>query len=638
MEFQFAFGNPTKKKGANMRSAKRAIGRKSKATKAKAKGRRNVSSKTAASVKKGAFKPSKRISSMLKVNPIKWVYQKTGAGKGPKLKFGKAGATVGEMKALKGGAATFKKKVGPRIQAAKKRLLSEKKKRESEIKSLQKKIAASKSARTKAMLKKKLASSKIDLNSHNLRWAKYKEAEKKFNTLQAKAKQAENDVKSFGKEADKMAAQGYVPYKSLGKDISETLQKEAKALEKALSGSKKGGKKVAKKKTTRKKASKKKASKKRATKKKSSKKKSKKKVTSKRKTKKKVSKKRRTKKRVTKKRKTKRKASKKRKSTKKRKTKKRKTTKKRKVSKKRKTKRKVSKKRKTKRKVSKKRKTKKRKSKKRKTKKKAKSRKAYKRVKAAKSYLAKLLSPPKGRKTKKGKVRGLKKGRTKKFGIKSGGRKNKRKYNVSVKRTNPVGGTMGKFGKLFEDYAKYTPMEAVGLGVGGGLHGLTNDMVLRRFPRIGEMLSALPGAKYYASSVVPLLAGIAANVVNKRFVKNAQLDLLAKGLIGSSVVGMGASSYNALFMSQAGMSGVDYTPMNGVDYTPLPMNGVDFTPLGESPLGQEESHADFGGVDFTPLGTNESPADFGAEESAADFGFEEGAADFGEYEDDMSEY
>lgn len=186
----------------------------------------------------------------------------------------------------------------------------------------------------------------------------------------------------------------------------------------------------------------------------------------------------------------------------------------------------------------------------------------------------------------------------------------------------------------------HTGAEAIGLAAGGMAHSGVNDLLVRYYPEMAAKIQARFGG--FAGVVGPLAAGLVLGLANRTGKSGVRSDMLAminKGIIGSAVVGMGATLYEATIAKKArayqemvadettdDMSGVDYTPLSGVDYTPL--DGVDYTPMGT-----EESAADFGQYD-NPLGAEESAADFGFEEGAADFGAEESAADFGMFDED----
>jgi len=201
-------------------------------------------------------------------------------------------------------------------------------------------------------------------------------------------------------------------------------------------------------------------------------------------------------------------------------------------------------------------------------------------------------------------------------------RTNPRKRRSVKRRRNPILGEEGMM-KAQNQFMRYFGMdmkEAGSLALGGATYGLVNSLLARFASPVHGALVKVP---VLGSALPTLLVGAVINYFGERQ-KMDILKTLGKGLIGSSVVGMGVNAaqmipglspqmagyeaapqmgYDAApqmgySRSGADFGGVDYTPdMRGVDYTP-DMSGVDYTPdmSGDADFGEyEESEADFGG-------------------------------------------
>ena len=240
----------------------------------------------------------------------------------------------------------------------------------------------------------------------------------------------------------------------------------------------------------------------------------------------------------------------------------------------------------------------------------------------AKSKLGKLL--------KKG---GLGKGRKKTIKTKA----NKRRYDIMVKRTNPsyslIESKKEGLSGMVQSYLQSDVQEMVGFAIGGFGHGLTNDMAVKL---VGDVLGqrallARVASMPMGDAVFPLMGiGIFGHVALKFIAPKVGLSKeyvskIIKGWAAATIVGTGIKAYDMVAPSifshraGAGMSGVDYTPMSGVDYTP--MSGVDYTPMGSDFYGEDDY---MGSLSVVDAGLDsESSADFGMEESPADFGMED---------------
>ena len=311
-----------------------------------------------------------------------------------------------------------------------------------------------------------------------------------------------------------------------------------------------------------------------------------------------VARKKTKKKKASKKKATRRKVSKKKVTKKKATSKKRKATKKR--SKKKSTRKKVSKKKS----VSKKASSKKRKTTKRKaTKKKAtRRRKSRKKSKSSKPNFFKTTTKRLGRRPKRATSysKAMKRVRS---ASKRGAIAKGKSRSVSYKRNAFLGGINMKLKNLL----KHDVMEAGGLFVGGFGHGAVNDAFSRYAPGLADMIGKWGGR--FSGSLLPLLVGIGAGAANKK-IKNQYLESFAKGLIGSSVVGIGATAYEVVRpgSTMSGKFAHDYPGLEG-EYSQLGYDDSDYVVGGEySQMGATAS------MSFDSIESEtESGEDFGME-------------------------
>jgi len=190
--------------------------------------------------------------------------------------------------------------------------------------------------------------------------------------------------------------------------------------------------------------------------------------------------------------------------------------------------------------------------------------------------------------------------------------KRKKRKKAMKKRRNPG---LGDMQSTVQKFIGMDLKEAGSLALGGATYGAVNAGLARFAAPVHNILVKIP---VIGSAMPTLVVGGLLNFFGER--QNMEiLKTLGKGLIGSSVVGMGVNAaqmvpglkpmagydvpqlgYSAPQLgSNADFGGVDYTPdMAGVDYTP-DMSGVDYTPdMGyDADFGEyEESDADFGGI------------------------------------------
>jgi len=192
----------------------------------------------------------------------------------------------------------------------------------------------------------------------------------------------------------------------------------------------------------------------------------------------------------------------------------------------------------------------------------------------------------------------------------------RKKRKVMKRKRNPMIGGASVQAQV-EKYLGMDLKEAGSLALGGATYGAVNSALARFAAPVHNILIKVP---VIGSAMPTLMVGAVLNFFGERQSMDI-LKTLGKGLIGSSVVGMGVNAsqmvpglkpaelagYDAPQLGYAApqlgydadFGGVDYTPdMSGVDYTP-DMSGVDYTPdMGsDADFGEyEESDADFGGI------------------------------------------
>ncbi len=170
---------------------------------------------------------------------------------------------------------------------------------------------------------------------------------------------------------------------------------------------------------------------------------------------------------------------------------------------------------------------------------------------------------------------------------------------------------------MFEQWTGHSVVEAGGLAVGGALYGAANGL-LSRIPVVKTAHAALVKVPVVGSALPTLLLGaILHKVGSKQGIK--ALEVVGKGLVGASVVGMGVNASQMVpFLRPAPVSGVDYT-VSGLgedaDFGEIPFDGD--AQMGEIPSGLSGVDYTMSGVDYTMSGFGEGEADFGDE---ADFG------------------
>lgn len=180
-------------------------------------------------------------------------------------------------------------------------------------------------------------------------------------------------------------------------------------------------------------------------------------------------------------------------------------------------------------------------------------------------------------------------------------------------RKNPIGGSM------FEQYTGHTVVEAGGLALGGALYGAANGL-LSRIPVVKTAHAALVKVPVVGSALPTLLLGALIHKLgSKQGIK--ALEVVGKGLVGASVVGMGVNASQMVpFLRPAPVSGVDYTVsglpegLGDADFGEIPFDGD--AQMGELPQGLSGVDYTMSGVDYTMSGLGEE-SDFGED---SDFG------------------
>lgn len=162
-----------------------------------------------------------------------------------------------------------------------------------------------------------------------------------------------------------------------------------------------------------------------------------------------------------------------------------------------------------------------------------------------------------------------------------------------------------------QKFMKHDFKEMSGLALGGFMTEGVNDLVSTKLPQVNEMLGKAFGR--FSGAISPLALGLISGVVaekskNRKIKEN--LDVLAKGLIGSSVVGLGNTAYSMMFAKES-------APVEGFVYDRIPSH---------------DTHAEFGGF---VTGDEHSAVDY------SDYNAEMGSfedSDFGGYYDEDAGY
>ena len=222
----------------------------------------------------------------------------------------------------------------------------------------------------------------------------------------------------------------------------------------------------------------------------------------------------------------------------------------------------------------------------------AKARKAQ----ASPSMEAAVSKPKKKRKgSKKAKRKSYKKAKAITAAPKKKGKKGKYKKNPYSLKSNPFGGAMSKVGKFTQEHLAHDLAEAGGLIAGGAAIKGLQHLRLKFLPQLSSTVASIPFAGAFLEknldTIIPLIVGVAAN----KFVKEEKVQALAKGIIGASVVNIGASLYvQAARMAGSEMAGIIAVPeMNGIIAVPE-MGAMKMVGDFQGFAGQDITSADFG--------------------------------------------
>jgi hypothetical protein len=243
----------------------------------------------------------------------------------------------------------------------------------------------------------------------------------------------------------------------------------------------------------------------------------------------------------------------------------------------------------------------------------------------------------KGSKKKSSKKSGKKKSGKKKSSKKSGKKKSSNKVTYkkatakkSVKKksnpksykkknyllkNNPIGGAMSKVSKFTKNVLAHDLGEAGGLLAGGAAIQGIRHLQAKFAPQLSSTIAKIPLIGGFIASNLDSIIPLALGAVAHKYVKNANVKMLAKGVIGASVVGIGSKIYaSAAQMAGANMAGIIAVPsMNGIIAVPS-MNGFGAMRMtddfGAAPA--SISSADFGayGVGLSGEGGYLQSADF----------------------------
>lgn len=144
-------------------------------------------------------------------------------------------------------------------------------------------------------------------------------------------------------------------------------------------------------------------------------------------------------------------------------------------------------------------------------------------------------------------------------------------------------------GVFVEKFTGYKPSEIGGLALGGAAFSYVNIGVKKALPTVHSKLSALPGG----TSITPLLVGILLNFASSKVggTGGKALSTLGTGLVGASVVGLGASLGDAS-QKMIGLSGAEFEGMG------VMLDGQDEENYLLGYNGAEFEGAEFEGEDF----------------------------------------
>lgn len=174
-------------------------------------------------------------------------------------------------------------------------------------------------------------------------------------------------------------------------------------------------------------------------------------------------------------------------------------------------------------------------------------------------------------------------------------RTNPMKKTKYKKRKNPMGGKMGKLGTTVQKLTQHNVSEMGGLFAGGVVHQFSNDMVTKFAPKLSAQMEGKLGA--FAGSVTPIILGA---LLSKFGGKNNAVKSVAKGLVGSGIVGLGLATYETV-------APAPMVDMSGYE-ADLQVQGYD-----EESMGALETE-DFGALETEDFGALETD-DFGGEYS-----------------------
>lgn len=226
-------------------------------------------------------------------------------------------------------------------------------------------------------------------------------------------------------------------------------------------------------------------------------------------------------------------------------------------------------------------------------------------------------SNPKRRKGKRKKVRSikLKKGQSIKLVTNPRGFK--------IKRTNPLGGFMGKV----EEVLGHSIQSMGFLALAGAGYAPVNYQ-LSKLPVVGAYIkkanAQVPGL---GSGLAYMTVGAILNALGKRQGSQAAVQV-GEALVAAAVVGLAAGAQSKFLPAASGAAAPSLT---GVDYTMEGYGEGDDADFGLLPEGMGQDDADFGGVDYTMEGV-----DYTMEGDDAQMG-EGDDADFGAIPDGLGQ-
>jgi hypothetical protein len=189
-----------------------------------------------------------------------------------------------------------------------------------------------------------------------------------------------------------------------------------------------------------------------------------------------------------------------------------------------------------------------------------------------------------------------------------------------VFRKNPMGGQMKQ---AIEKYSKHKLTEAAGLAIGGFTSEAINNVVLTKMPQLASFMGRWFGRG--TGAAINAVVGVTLGIANEKLMKNnAQVDMLAKGIIGSAAVTAGNALY-AMTLGRSAMGSFHVGESRISRFQTDPSTDFGGFVTGNSNMGSfiygdsgMGSNADFSGVDFSGYDYDDSDYDSESEGEYSD--------------------